>query len=359
MGVAEDLAEVWDEAEARRGRRWVYPELDAPATALIVVGLTRGLLQQAPRAQGALARIEALAEALRRLGGRVVWARPDDSPPPPGLALAQGAARPTAAQDEFAPEAPRRPGDLTIRARSPSLFYPGASFAPHVLRDAGISTLVFAGGLTHLEVESSLRDAVCAGFQCVVAADCCLDRAPEAHLASLRAMHRSFADVRATQDLLTLLRRNVGLSLLEVDDVNEEASRVAAASAADLPPAPALGLAEPSRFAAVARAAAPAARPEPRPEPRQASASAPREAEEPEEDDDDEPSMEAILASIRAAQGLGAEEEAGAEPAAPAARAASKGGGEAPQADAMDEAALRAYIPWRSPQASEPDPSKP
>ncbi len=401
-----DLAEVWDEAEARRGRRWAYPELDAPATALVVVGLTRGLLQQAPHAQGALARLGALAETLRLVGGRTLWARPDDSPVPPGLALTLGAARATAEQDEFAPEAPRRAGDLAVRARPPSLFYPGASLAPHLLRDAGISTLIFAGGLTHLEVESSLRDAVCAGFQCVVAADCCLDRAPEAHLASLRAMHRGFADVRPAQDLATLLRRNFGMSLHDVEDVNEAAASVVAASAAALPFAPQLGRpAEKSEAPALkgpeikaaeklgARiaaawagetpaappAAAPAERPA-RPQPALApmaaraagaAAAAVRTApppEEPQEESDEEPSMEAILAAIlesrefqRASEVLAADRTEDSEEAPAESREAPREARRAfgPQAGAMDEAAAAPYIPLENLLASEPDPSKP
>ncbi|MDD2867040.1 cysteine hydrolase [Neomegalonema sp.] len=389
MSLAKDLAEVWDEAEARRGRRWACPELDAPATALVVVGLTRGLLQEAPHAQGALARIEALAAALRLVGGKALWARPDDSSVPPGLALAQGAARATAAQDEFAPGIPRRPGDFVVRARPPSLFFPGASLAPHLLRDAGISTLIFAGGLTHLEVESSLRDAVCAGFQCVVAADCCLDRTPEAHLASLRAMHRSFADVRPTHDLVTLLRRNIGLSLHEVDDVNEAAASAVAASASALPFAPALGTPEPrspdpmspepgaSERVGARIAAAWAKAPPPEPPPPAPAREARREAppqQEP-EDSAEEPSMEAILAEIleseefRRVSGARAPERAPPpelhpEPrpaeARPARRAPEPPGRAfGPQAGAMDEAAARAYIPLENFLASEPDPSKP
>lgn len=271
MSVAEDLAAVWDEAEARRGRRWAYPELEGPRTALVVVGLTRGLLQQAPQPQGALARLEALAEILRRLGGRVLWARPDDRPAPPGLALTQGAGRSTAAQDEFAEAAPRKPGDLVLRIRPPSVFFPGACFAPHLLREAGIKRVIFAGGLTHLEVESSVRDAVSSGFECLVAADCCLDRAPEPHLASLRAMHRSFADVRSAQELVGLLRRSLGMSAEDADDMVEEAFLAVSASAAGIGAAPEIGGGVRARSA-----------PEPRPQPLRAP-EPPQAAEPPEE----------------------------------------------------------------------------
>ena len=265
MTISQELAEVWDEAEARRGRRWAYPELEARRVALVGVGLTRGLMEHAPRPQGALARLGALAETMRLVGGRVIWSRPDDHPAPPGLGMAQGAARATGLQNEFAPEAPRQEGDMNFRIRPPSLFYPGASHAPHLLRGMGVDTLIFAGGLTHLEVESSVRDAVCAGFQCVVAADSCLDRTPEAHVSALRSMHRSFADVRPTQEIVTLLRRNFGLNLSDVEEAAEEAMLALAASPAispglaDLIPdfAPNFGAANP-KAAVLAETPAPA-----------------------------------------------------------------------------------------------------
>lgn len=420
MSLAEDLAEVWNEAEARRGRRWAYPELDAASTALIVVGATRGLIQNVSQPQFAFARLTTLAETLRRAGGRVVWTRPDDRPAPRGLALAQGAGRSTARQDEFAEEAPRPAGDLVLRIRPPSVFYPGASFAPHLLREAGVTTLIFAGGLTHLEVESSVRDAVCAGFQCVVAADCCLDLSAEAHLGALKALHRSFADVRPAADLVTLLRRNFGMSAIDVDDAMEAASRAVAASAAALPlapqagkpapqppaqplapplalpPAPAAALAPPAFAAAAPAAAPPASRaplasraPAPLAYPRSAAPAEPEPEPPADPFDFDEagegPSMEEILEAIRrsesfaraaqesrqAADSVDASpargfQEVGPPPSGPqkagihARPAAPRGGGAfRSPGGKVDEPALRAYIPSRPSLASEPDPSKP
>lgn len=79
------------------------------------------------------------------------------------------------------------------------------------LRAAGVSRLVFAGMMTHMCVDTTVRAASDFGFQCFLALDGCattnlqlLDRTVEAkdvQLAFLAALNDGFATVRTAQEL--------------------------------------------------------------------------------------------------------------------------------------------------------------
>ena len=68
--------------------------------------------------------------------------------------------------DGLAPE----PGDRVIVKRSFSGFF--GTDLDDVLRDAGITTLLFTGCTTSICVESTLRDAVFRGYDCILVEDC-------------------------------------------------------------------------------------------------------------------------------------------------------------------------------------------
>lgn len=79
------------------------------------------------------------------------------------------------------------------------------------LRSAGASKLVFAGMMTHMCIDTTVRAAADLGFQCALAQDACATRALqfagqriEAHhvqLAYLAGLHGMFASVRSAQEL--------------------------------------------------------------------------------------------------------------------------------------------------------------
>jgi len=79
------------------------------------------------------------------------------------------------------------------------------------LRSAGASSLVFAGMMTHMCVDTTVRAAADLGFACSVAQDGCATRAlafggqtveaDKVQLAYLAGLNGSFASVRPAQDL--------------------------------------------------------------------------------------------------------------------------------------------------------------
>lgn len=81
------------------------------------------------------------------------------------------------------------------------------------LENMGISRLVFAGMMTHMCVDTSVRAAFDSGFSCILAHDACATRsltfkdktatAEQVQLAYLAALNGLFADVRSVKNLCT------------------------------------------------------------------------------------------------------------------------------------------------------------
>lgn len=83
------------------------------------------------------------------------------------------------------------------------------------LRAAAASKLVFAGMMTHMCVDTTVRAAADLGFECLLAADGCATRAlqyagrqvdaPQVQLAYLSALNGSFAKVEPVQTIASRL----------------------------------------------------------------------------------------------------------------------------------------------------------
>jgi nicotinamidase-related amidase len=79
------------------------------------------------------------------------------------------------------------------------------------LRDAGVSHIVFAGMMTHMCVDTTVRAAADLGFQCSLAHDACATKnlqfgasqvaADSVQVAYLAALNGSFATVRSAAEL--------------------------------------------------------------------------------------------------------------------------------------------------------------
>jgi len=85
----------------------------------------------------------------------------------------------------LAPDA-ARPDEFVVRHRRVNAFH--GSPLEEVLRIVDARRLIVAGVATHSVVESTVRHAVDAGYEVVVAADACASAEPAAHDASLRSM---------------------------------------------------------------------------------------------------------------------------------------------------------------------------
>jgi len=81
-------------------------------------------------------------------------------------------------------------GDMVLEKSFASIFL-GTNFE-FMLRNRGISTIIFTGIATEMGVESSARDASNRGFYPVVVSDCVSSMDRGAHERSLTNMHRLF-----------------------------------------------------------------------------------------------------------------------------------------------------------------------
>ncbi|WP_421360460.1 isochorismatase family protein [Agrobacterium rosae] len=93
-----------------------------------------------------------------------------------------------------------------IQSDDPVIFKKGAS-AFHgtalaaLLAGAGVDTLIVTGATTSGCVRATVVDAVQSGFNVLVPADCCADRAKAPHDANLYDMHQKYADVTDAADI--------------------------------------------------------------------------------------------------------------------------------------------------------------
>lgn len=92
-----------------------------------------------------------------------------------------------------------QPGDTLIVKKGASAFF-GTPLAG-LLAGAGVDTLVVAGATTSGCVRATVVDAVQSGFNVLVAADCCADRAAAPHAANLYDMGQKYADVTDAEDI--------------------------------------------------------------------------------------------------------------------------------------------------------------
>src|SRR5215471_3277364 len=102
--------------------------------------------------------------------------------------------------DEIAP----RPDELVINKTANSAF--NASDIERVLRNLEVRTLIAAGVGTDVCVETTARDAVDRGFNCIIVEDACATLDECSHDAALLAFAKWFGKVATTDELIAQLR---------------------------------------------------------------------------------------------------------------------------------------------------------
>ncbi|MFI2203280.1 isochorismatase family protein [Streptomyces sp. NPDC020192] len=151
------------------------PVLDPQRTALVLIDLMDRIvaLPLEPRkGTEVLATAEELAATFRAAGATVVLVRverPSVAEQPPGSALVAGL---------------RRDGDLEVVKRTIGAFQ--GTGLHELLRQRGVTTLVFGGIATNLGVESTARAAADLGYDLVFAEDAMAALTAAEHEASVR-----------------------------------------------------------------------------------------------------------------------------------------------------------------------------
>lgn len=200
--------------EARRGRRHAFEHFDPRRTALVVVDIVPFFARESAYVRGIVPRVNLLAAALRSAGGIVAWVVPGYAPPSAkdreffGDEVAERYARSGGdgpPRSRLDPSLTVAPDDLVVEKTARSAWSPGSSDLPDLLADRDVDTLVVTGTLTNVCVEHTVRDASAAGLRVILVADACAAMRDRDHNATLHVVHRSYGDVRPTDEVLALV----------------------------------------------------------------------------------------------------------------------------------------------------------
>jgi nicotinamidase-related amidase len=202
-----------DKVVARRGGRLhLYPTIDGPRTAFVVVDLDEDSCRRAEQDHLLYGPVNAVAAAVRAAGGTVAFvttpvASPDTLAASLGAELAASyhAAAVSGAATRLAPDLVVGPGDLrAVKARA-SAFFPGNCDLPDRLRARGVTDVLIGGLATNICCESSARDACELGYRVTMVSDAVIGNAWGLHEASLATFFRIFGDVRPSAEVVELL----------------------------------------------------------------------------------------------------------------------------------------------------------
>lgn len=91
-------------------------------------------------------------------------------------------------------------GDIVIDKYTASLFV--GTYFEHLLRNRGITTVIFTGIATEIGIESSARDASNKGFYPVIVSDCVSSMGKENHERSLKNMESMFFICENSHDIV-------------------------------------------------------------------------------------------------------------------------------------------------------------
>jgi len=210
---------------ARRGTVHCFADLDPARTALVVIDLQRGFMDEGvghavvPAARDIVPAVNRLAAAVRQSGGGVFWIKnTHDAACLTEWSVAQDMATPEMRAKRVASMSEGAPGhdlwpaldvqpqdEIVLKTRF-SAFLPGASMLPERLRARGFDTVLITGTVTNVCCESSARDAMMRNFRVVMVSDGNAANTQEEHDASLTAFYNIFGDVMDTDMVIGRLR---------------------------------------------------------------------------------------------------------------------------------------------------------
>lgn len=209
---------------ARRGALHCYDRLDAPHTALVVVDMQRGFLQDGWPTALASARsivpvINRLAAVLRNAGGEVVWVvwRIDpDSADRWDVFFDHVLGADASAQfrtvfgvghegQALWHELDYRPGEAVIGKTNFSGFSGSRGELERHLRNRGLDTVLIAGTVTNVCCESTARDAAFANFRTIMVADANAGRSETDNRVAFSTFVRAFGDVMSADEVIARL----------------------------------------------------------------------------------------------------------------------------------------------------------
>jgi ureidoacrylate peracid hydrolase len=212
-------------ATHRRGRLELFDTLEPRNTALVVIDMQNAWLApggpfETPPARSLIPRLNQLATTLRRKQGSVIWIQHtagkegeegywplyfDNFIAQERRAAAIQALTPGSPMHALHPDLSVEMGDLILPKYRFSAFLRTPHSLEEMLTARGIDTLIVTGTATNVCVESTARDAMMLDFRVFMPHDGTAALDHDAHLAGVRNVMQSFADVRPVESLLWLI----------------------------------------------------------------------------------------------------------------------------------------------------------
>jgi ureidoacrylate peracid hydrolase len=225
MHNVEIRKEIVDRVLARRRRYHLFDRLDPKKTALVVVDMQSAFVEpgspaEVPASRGVIGAINGLADALRKLGGTVIWVTHANIHTGNGSDWAMFFENFVAADvrqrtiESLAPTAPGQkvwrdmrvdPVDVHVVKNRYSALIPGSSNLERVLRGLGIENLLVTGTKTNVCCEATGRDAMMMDFRVVMVSDCLAALSDDEHRASLETFIQQFGDVMTKDEAVAVL----------------------------------------------------------------------------------------------------------------------------------------------------------
>ena len=211
----------------RTGRQHPYDTLDPRKAALVVIDMQNhfmapGFMAETPAAREVVPNVNRLAQALRDMGGHVVWiqnvttgTRESWSTYHEFLQMPDRAAKRYASMEDGAEGHKLWPGlevraeDTCMNKRRYSAFLQGSSDIERHLHARGIDTVIVVGVATQVCCESTARDACMLNFKTLMISDACATDSDEMHNASLNSFYQNFGDVQSVDEVIASMQRGL------------------------------------------------------------------------------------------------------------------------------------------------------
>ena len=217
--------EIIDRVLSRRGRYHLYEALDPSRTAFIVIDMQNmfcesGAPAEVPTSRGICEPINLLCEALRQMGGLIVWVT-SATMSANGKSdwehfirnfVAQDvqertieALRPGGHGEQIWHELEVRDTDRLVRKNRYSCLAPGSSMLQSILSSHGICNVLIGGTKTNICCESTVRDAMMLDYNVVMVEDCNAALSDEEHRSALENVIQQFGDVMTAEEVIAIL----------------------------------------------------------------------------------------------------------------------------------------------------------
>ena len=217
--------EIVERVMRRRGRLHLFGWVDPSETALLVIDMQNpfvapGSPAEVPMAREIVAPINRLADALRPLGGLVIWVTHANTHDRHGsdwdgffenFVAAELRQRtieslaPGGEGQKLWPALRPNADDLFVFKNRYSALIAGSSQLERILRSHGIKNLLIAGTKTNVCCEATARDAMMLDFNVVMVSDCLAALSDDEHRATLETMIQQFGDVMTVEEVLDVL----------------------------------------------------------------------------------------------------------------------------------------------------------